>query len=310
MKILNKQDLQQLLPYSELIQALKTGFRSAAEVPLRHAHNVGDNSLLLMPSWQKDGMLGLKMTMVCPKNNEKNLETVQSTYILSDAVSGVPLAVLDGDELTSRRTACASALASSYLSNENASSLLMMGCGNLAPHLIHAHSAVRDLKDIYLWARRPEQAENLVKTLKEELDANIVAVNDPEKYANICDIISCATFANDPILKGKWLKSNGGQHIDLVGGYTYEMREADNDVIKSADLYVDTFDGALSEAGDLLRPIDQGVISKDDVKADFYDMVKVDFQKPSGHNNTLFKSVGTAIEDLIAAKLAYEKLTT
>lgn len=307
MKTLNNEDLANLLPYSQLINALEHGFRRGGDAPLRHSHSIGDNTLLLMPSWQLGGMMGLKMTMVCPENSKQNLENIQSTYILSDAQTGAIKAVMDGDELTFRRTACASALASSYLSNEKSKSMLMMGCGKLAPHLIRAHSSVRNLTKIYLWARRPGQAEKLAETLKPELDAEIIAVTDLKKYVNKCDIISCATFAKEPILKGKFLRTNGGQHIDLVGGYTYNMREADNDVIRSAALYVDTLDGALSEAGDLLRPIDEGVITKDDVKGDLFDMVKDDFQKNTCHKNTLFKSVGTALEDLIAAKMAFEK---
>lgn len=304
MKYLSKEQLETLLPYPELIDALRDGFREGGHVPLRHAHEVSENSLLLMPSWQQGGMMGLKMTMVCPENSKKGLDTIQSTYILSDATTGVAKAILDGDELTFRRTACASALASSYLSNPDATSMLMMGTGKLAPHLIRAHSSVRKLTEIYIWGRRPEQAEKLANELNEELSATVSAVENPEKYANICDIISCATFASEPILKGKWLNGDKSQHIDLVGGYTYDMREADNDVITSSNIYVDTFDGALAEAGDILRPIDENVISKNDVLGDLYDMASGGFSKPDDDNNTLFKSVGTALEDLIAAKLA------
>lgn len=309
MKYLSKEQLETLLPYPELIDAIRDGFRQGGNIPLRHVHEVGENSLLLMPSWQQGGMIGLKMTMVCPENSKKGLETIQSTYILSDAETGVPKAILDGDELTVRRTACASALASSYLSNRQAKSMLMMGTGKLAPHLIRAHSSVRELTEIYIWGRRPEQAERLAKELNNELSANVIAVEASEKYANICDIISCATFASEPILKGKWLNSDKSQHIDLVGGYTYDMREADNDVIAASNIYVDTFSGALSEAGDILRPIEQGIISKEDVLGDLYDMVGDGFTRTGNGKNSLFKSVGTALEDLIAAKLACRNLS-
>ncbi|MBT6037138.1 MAG: ornithine cyclodeaminase family protein [Kordiimonadaceae bacterium] len=306
MKYLSKELLETLLPYPELIDALNEGFRRGGNTPLRHVHKVGKNSLLLMPSWQQGGMMGLKMTMVCPDNGKQGLDTIQSTYILSDATTGVPKAILDGDELTFRRTACASALASSYLSTRQAKSMLMMGTGKLAPHLIRAHSSVRDLKEIYIWGRRFEQAEKLAKALNNELTATVTAIKDPSKYANICDIISCATFANEPILKGKWLNSDKPQHIDLVGGYTYDMREADNDVIACSNIYVDAFSGALSEAGDILRPIDEGIISKDDVLGDLFDLVSDNFKRQANGKNSFFKSVGTALEDLIAAKLGFD----
>jgi len=310
-KYFSKQELENALPYPELIEALKEGFREGGHVPTRHRHNVQtesgvENSLLLMPSWQIGGMVGLKIVMVCPENNLKNLETVQSTYIISDATTGEVKAILDGDELTARRTACASALASSYLSRTNSCSMLMMGAGKIASHLIKAHSAVRELKQVYIWARRSEQAEELANRLSNELSTTITAVDDPEKYANICDIISCATLSNEPILKGNWLKKDLKQHIDLVGGYTYDMREADNDVISKSEIYVDTLDGALAEAGDILRPIKEKVITASDIRGDLFNMVNKDFIKPITNKHTVFKSVGTALEDLIAAKYVFD----
>ena len=315
MKYFSKQEIESALPYEKLIEALKEGFREGGHVPTRHAHNVQtesgvENSLLLMPSWQIGGMIGLKMVMVCPENSLKDLETVQSTYILSDATTGEVKAILDGDELTARRTACASALASSYLSHTNSTSMLMMGAGKIAAHLIKAHTAVRELKKVYIWARRYEQSEKLALQLSHELSIEVSAVKDPEKYANICDIISCATLSNDPILRGKWLNGELRQHIDLVGGYNYDMREADNDVIATSDVYVDTFDGALAEAGDILRPIDENIITASDIRGDLFNIVDEKFSRPSSSKNTVFKSVGTALEDLIAAKYVIDNKIT
>lgn len=312
MKYLNGAELATLLPYDELIDALRKGFQMGGTAPLRHHHTIetengANNNFLLMPCWQKGEMMGVKMVMVCPDNAAKGLESVQSTYILSDATTGVVKAVLNGDELTVRRTACASALASSRLSNPKAKSFLMMGTGKLAPHLIRAHMVARDLEDIYIWGRRFEQAEKLANQLSKKLSINITAIHDPEKYANICDIISCATLAKKPVLKGKWLRKSKRQHIDLVGGYTYDMREADNDVINQSSLFVDTFDGALSEAGDILRPIEEGIITKDDVRGDLFNLVDHNFTDIPKGQTTLFKSVGTALEDLIAAQLAFQK---
>lgn len=311
MKYLDKDELIKALPYRELVEALRDGFKKGGNAPLRHFHSVKtksgtENSFLIMPCWQEGGMMGVKMVMVCPDNPKKNLGSVQSTYILSDAETGVTKALLDGDELTARRTSCASALASSYLSSPDATSMLMMGAGKIATHLIRAHCAVRDLKKIYIWNRDAEQGQKLANRLNQELNATVTSINDPKKYANTCDIISCATMAHEPILKGVWLSADKKQHIDLVGGYTYDMREADNDVMSGAAIYVDTFDGALAEAGDILRPIEEGIISRDDVKADLYKMVSDTFEAPTS-NRTVFKSVGTALEDLIAAKLAFDK---
>lgn len=312
MKIFTQQEIADLLPYPDLIIALQQAFEQGGETPLRHSHSVKnengtDNLLLLMPCWQQGDMLGIKMVMVCPDNHKQNLESVRSTYILSDANTGENLALMDGDELTARRTACASALASSYLSNPASDKMLMIGTGKIASHLIHAHSAIRDLKEIYVWGRNMKNAEKLANTLNKELDASICAVQSPDKCANICDIISCATMSSEPVLKGEWLNSNKQQHIDLVGAYTPDMREADNDVVTSCDIYVDTYEGALAEAGDIIAPIKNGIISRSDVLSELSEMIKPDFKLKKPRRSTMFKSVGTALEDLAAAKLAFNK---
>lgn len=311
MKTFSKQDLVSLLPYNELISALKEGFRVGAETPLRHSHQIktgseSENSLLIMPCWQVGGRLGIKTVMVCPDNHHHDLGAVQATYMLMDATTGLPLAQMDGDELTVRRTSSASALASSILSNPEANRLLMMGSGNLAPHMIRAHATARNLKEIFIWSRDHEQAKNLAKKLDQDLSAKVIAVDDPKEYAFDADIISSATLATNPIIKGAWLNPDKQQHIDIVGGYTYEMREADNDVLRNAAIYVDTFDGAMAEAGDILRPIDEGAITKEDVIGDLFTMVADNFKTPA-QKRTVFKSVGTALEDLVGANLAYHK---
>lgn len=312
MKIFNKQQVTDLLPYPELIDALRDAFRKGGQAPLRHSHSVAtdqgtDNSLLLMPCWIEGDMLGIKLVMVCPDNHKKNLESVRSTYILSDANTGENLALMEGDELTARRTACASALASSYLSDPASKKMLMIGTGKIAQHLIYAHAAVRNLSDIYIWGRNEENARHLADTLRKELNIKICSVKNPEKHANICDIISCATMSSEPVLNGKWLNSSKRQHIDLVGAYTPNMREADNDVIKLCDIYVDTYQGALAEAGDLTRPMEEGIIDRKDIVAELSEMVLPDFTVRNMTRSTLFKSVGNALEDLTAAKLVYNK---
>lgn len=311
MKIFNRQQVASLLPYVGLIEELKIAFNLGGQVPLRHSHSVKtndgtENLLLLMPCWQQGDMLGIKIVMVCPDNHKENLDSVSSTYILLDANTGKKLAMLDGDELTARRTACASALASSYLSDPAAESFLMIGTGTIAHHLVHAHSSVRNLRKIYIWGRNFDNAKSLADTLGKELDIEILAVESTEKYANMCDIISCATMSNAPVLKGKWLNVNKKQHIDLVGSYTANMREADNDVVSQCDIYVDTYEGALAEAGDIIQPIKEGILIEKEIVAELSELVKTDFAKVSNDRSTLFKSVGTALEDLAAAKLVYK----
>ena len=295
------------LPYDQLIKTLTVAFGSDIEVPQRAHHDVpvpdrNAGTLLLMPAWQAGGSMGVKIVTVFPDNATQGYPAVSASYILMNAETGVPIAVLDGTEITLRRTAAASALASSYLSRSNSSSLLMVGTGNLAPHLVAAHTAVRPIRDICIWGRRKEAAEKLAATLV--VPSFDVTVSDNLQQAvGQADIISCATLAIDPLIKGEWL--DAGQHIDLVGAFKPDMREADSDVISHADVYVDTKTGGFSEAGDIVQAINDGSINASDIKGELRDLVTGACSgRTSAEAITLFKSVGTALEDLAAAELA------
>lgn len=231
-------------------------------MPLRHHHPLNsDNTrrgmLLLMPAWQQDGFLGVKMVTVMPENGSKNLPSVQGNYTLFDATNGSIVAIMDAGELTLRRTAAASALAASYLARKNSSSFLMVGAGALAPYLIRAHCSVHALTDIKIWNHNGDKAVALASDLsKEGLPARAVA--SLEEAARAADTISCATLSTDPIIHGDWLKP--GAHLDLVGAFTPAMRESDDTAVTTASLFVDTFEGGLHEAGDIVQPLDAGII--------------------------------------------------
>jgi ornithine cyclodeaminase len=301
------------LPYRPLIDALKIAFASDVEAPVRSHHIIPvpagtDGNLLLMPAWQSGGSVGVKLVTVFPDNAQKGVPAVCGTYILMSADTGVPLATLDGSELTLRRPAAAFALASSYLSRDDARSFLMVGTGNLAPHLVMAHTAVRPIEHVTIWGRRPEAADDLASSLS---GGNFeVSVTDNLKAAaGEADIISCATLTTDPLIKGEWL--HDGQHLDLVGAFTPEMRETNTEALRRAAIYVDTRAGAFSEAGEIVQAMAKGAISEDDVRAELRDLCSGGAEgRQSPDQLTLFKSVGTALEDLAAAELAlknYEK---
>jgi ornithine cyclodeaminase len=224
--------------------------------------------------------------------------------MLFDAVDGRALALMDAGELTIRRTAAASALAASYLVRKDASTMLMVGAGAMAPCLIRAHSAVRDLKEISIWNHRPEKAEKLADDLtREGFSAQVVT--NLEDAARHADLISCATLSTEPLIKGEWLKP--GAHLDLVGAFTPAMRESNDDAVKIATLFVDTREGGLKEAGDIVQPLQTGVIRESDIQADLYDLCKgTHAGRALDDEITLFKSTGAALEDLAAAILAYE----
>lgn len=294
------------LPTGQLIEALKDAFASAVEVPPRSHHEVSvpggsAGALLLMPAWRTGAYMGVKIVTVFPDNAQQGNPAVYGSYLLMRADSGAPVALLDGTELTLRRTAAASALASSYLSREDASTLLMVGTGNLAPHLIKAHCTARSIKNVYIWGRRLEAAQHLADSLSGSSFGVSVETNLEEAVRN-ADIVSCATLASEPIVKGEWLKQ--GQHIDLVGAFTPKMSEADSAALTIASIYVDTRAGAFSEAGEIVQGIRDRSITETSIRGSLRELVTGAVNGRSGAEEiTLFKSVGTALEDLAAAEL-------
>ncbi|MBL1420331.1 MAG: ornithine cyclodeaminase family protein [Alphaproteobacteria bacterium] len=303
------QQIKLALPWLDLIEALRQQFILGCEMPQRHHHqfnipNEQAGTLLLMPAWQEGAYMGVKMVSVVPDNGTRNLPAIHGLYILSSAKMGENLALLDGAELTARRTAAASALAAGYLAREDASELLIVGAGKLSLNLIEAHCAIRPIKQVKIWARRTAQAEQLAR-LAQAHGFNAVAVEDLESAARKADIISCCTLSKQALIKGAWLKA--GAHLDLIGAYTPDMRESDDECVRSASIFVDTKVGALKEGGDIVQPIAAGVIAATDIKADLYQLCRGEVAgRKTDSEITLFKSVGCALEDLAAAILAYE----
>ena len=295
------------LPYGPLIDALEDAFRQQATVPARQHHRIevpqrADATLLLMPAWRAGQAIGVKVATIFPGNIDKGLPSVNASYLLLDANTGQPVAVLDGTEITLRRTAAASALASRYLSRKDAKSLLMVGTGKLAPHLVSAHATVRDLDTVMIWGRRPERALELGGTLAPG-SFSVSVVDDLESAVRRADIVSCATLATEPLVEGHWL--HPGQHLDLVGAFRPDMREADSEAIARSEVYVDTFEGALAEAGEIVQAMGSGKLVRDDIRGDLYSLARGTCPaRESADAITLFKSVGSAIEDLAAAELA------
>lgn len=294
------------LDWQVLIDALRATFRAGGNTPLRASYPVtpeGDR-LLLMPAWDESS-LGVKIVTVFPRNPARGLASVSALYLLLDAASGHPLALIDGETLTLRRTAAASALASLYLSRPDSRTLLAVGPGRLAPHLVAAHCAVRPIARVLVWGRDRARAEALAAALARDgfpaepcagLDAGLA----------VADIVTCATTAHEPVVRGALVRP--GTHVDLVGAFTPEMRESDDALIAKASVFVDTRAGALREAGDLLHAIDAGAIGREHVRAELAELCTgrhAGRQAPG--EVTVFKSVGTALEDLCAARLVFER---
>jgi ornithine cyclodeaminase len=310
------EQVTEALPWLALIDALDDIFTCEVHSPVRHHHHLHvsgdpDATLLLMPAWIEDRYLGVKQVNVFPGNTARREPGLTGHYLLSCARTGKHLAQFEANELTSRRTAAASALASRYLSRENAEELLMVGAGRMARRLVPAHAAVRPIKRVRVWDIYSESAAALVEELIEQgYKAEQVSEGGLQQAVGEADIISCATLSQTPLIHGEWLSP--GTHVDLVGSFTPYMREADDAVMERGHVFVDTRAGALAESGDLIDPIKSGAISESDILADFYELCgmrhlgRSELDHPS-EAVTVFKAVGASSEDLAAAIVAYER---
>jgi alanine dehydrogenase len=300
MLMLDAAEVARRLPWGALIDALDAMFREGCAAPLRHRHAVGETSLLLMPAWRARGHTGVKIVHVAPGNAARGEAAVNAVYLLSDAATGAPRAMLDGGMLTDRRTAATSVLAARHLARPDAARLLLLGSGKVAHALAGAYRAQFPIIDIVIWSRRAENAEALARRLAEH-GHPARAVVRPDLAA--ADIIACATLATEPLVRGGDL--GPGVHLDLVGAYRPDMREADGAALARARLVVDTRAGALAEAGDLLQAIAEGTITEAHVVAELAELCRGEVAgRETPDQVTVFKSVGWAGEDLAAAILA------
>lgn len=314
-------DIDRLVTYPELVETLRAAFKANINAPVRHHHTVprpdgAASTLLLMPAWSDfdglrrgsaDGFIGVKIVTVSPDNGAMGKPSVMGIYLLMDGKTGEPVALIDGQRLTVRRTAATSALAATYLARENAQNLLVVGSGALAPELAKAHASVRPIRTISIWNRSPKGAEQAAEALRNEgLNARTTA--DLASALAETDIVSTATLSTEPLVKGALLKE--GAHVDLVGAFSPTMRESDDETMRRGRVYVDTRGGALKEGGDIVQAIASGALSESRVAGDLHDLTRGHASgRQSATEITVFKSVGASLEDLAAAVEIYTRAT-
>jgi ornithine cyclodeaminase len=313
MRQIDAATLERVLDDASLIEALRLMFRQGCTVPVRHHHPVSvpgepDAMLLLMPAWAEGASIGVKVVNVFPGNAARGEAAVNGVYLLFSARDGKIEALIDGNMLTLRRTACASALAATYLARADASRMAMVGTGKLARHLIGAHAAARPIREVKIWGRSRDKAAAIAGELAgcpRFKGTAFSAAADLAAAVGWADVISCATLSAEPLVRGAWLKP--GAHLDLVGAYTPAMREADDEAVRRAagGVYVDTRAGATKEGGDIVQPLANGTLNETGIVGDLFELARG--TAPGRRDDTqitFFKSVGTALEDLAAAQLA------
>ncbi len=338
MLMLSSEEIRAAAPVTRVIDCLEQAFREGCVAPLRQVAEMpggeGGRLFLSMPAFHREGGGVTKLATVFPDNPAQGLPTIQSVIVVFSE-TGAPVALLDGIAVTQLRTGAASALASRYLSREDSAHLVVMGTGALAPAMAEAHCAARPITRVSVWGRRPERAAATAEAIRARVSATeamtdgtmsaartaagrggapgkpeveVVAPAALEEAVSTADIISCSTSSVTPLLAGKWLKP--GAFVDLVGSFSPRKREADDDVVRRSRLFVDTFEGALSEAGDFLDPLERGVITRERIEGELADLVSgrtVGRRTPD--EIITFKSVGAAIEDLATSRLVVGALS-
>jgi ornithine cyclodeaminase/alanine dehydrogenase-like protein (mu-crystallin family) len=296
LKYISAEDLAKLSPFRDVVEALRQGFREDIQTPVRHHHETSAvTTLLLMPAWNKE-FTGLKTVTVKTDNAASGVPTVQASYLLIDNATGTPVAMMD-------RTAAAGALASDYLSRKDSSTLLLIGAGALGPHFVNAHAAVRPIKKVLIYNRTPEKSETLAAGFRADGFATTTVSNLQSAMAE-ADIISGITSSNQAIIKGAWLKP--GTHIDLAGAFKPAMRETDAEAVGLSRVYVDTRDGAEAEAGDLIQAQREGQFEFSQIQGDLFELCRGTMMgRKTEDEITLFKSCGTALEDLATAVMVH-----
>ncbi|MGC8534171.1 MAG: ornithine cyclodeaminase family protein [Rhizomicrobium sp.] len=294
-----------------MVEALRDAFARGCVMPVRHHHSITvpgepEGTLLLMPAWQEGAQAGVKIATVFPGNATRGEPSVNATYLLFDARSGRPQALIDGDELTAQRTAATSVLAASYLARSDSEQLLIVGSGRIARYTALCYARMRpQLRGIAVWSRQEDKAAWLAKDLSAKTGLSVKSAPELPAAVREADIISCATLARDPLVFGAWLRP--GTHLDLIGGFTPDMREADDAAVAGASLFADTRESAVREAGDFVQPLRRGIIAADAI-VDLFALCGGSHQgRRDGSEITLFKSVGAALEDLAVAELLWQR---
>ena len=309
MKIIEAEQVNQALNFPLLINSLATGFKKDFGMPPRQVFSLSADPTVrdgfaVLPAWT-DEVVGLKAFTHFPENAALGLPVLHSKILLFNRSDGVPLAMIDGTSVTLWRTAAVSALASRFLARADSQTMLLLGTGNLAIPLVNAHLAEHTLSQIFLWGRSKEK----VSVLKQSLmllhpQVHFITVNDLPECVALVDIVVCATASAAPLVFGDNVMP--GCHVDLLGNHSPDRRECDTALISKSSIYVDYRPNVLKEAGEILIPIAEGKFKAGNIRGDLAELCRGGISARSGFSQiTVFKSVGTALSDLICAHLVF-----
>jgi ornithine cyclodeaminase len=315
-KYIGADDVARALPYDELVESLRDVYRAEGMsakrdlIDLENINNTKGTCIAFMPAWGPGHDLTTKIFTIFPDNPKLGLPTIYALIFVLDPTTGKPKAIVDGTEVTRRRTACMSALAADYLARSDSKNLVVCGAGALAPHAALAHACIRPIESIGIWARRTEAAESVVDYLRSQRnDLEIYVVDNLADACQRADIVTSQTSSPDPIVFGKWI--NPGTHLDFVGSHDPQRRECDDEAARRSKIYVDVMETAMKEAGDILIPLQSGAIDRAQIIGDLSDLTRERVAGREAESEvTLFKSTGSSLADLAAAELVVKNTTS
>lgn len=306
MQFFDQAAVAQALPYPALIEALAAGLQQPIESPARsvYAPNGDNSAVLIMPAWKVQEIMGVKLVSIWPGNSARGQSAVSAVYVLISCADGTPIAVLDGTELTLRRTAAAAALSARMLARKNSQTLAILGTGSLSVPMAVAHASVLDCKTILIWGRDSKKTQAVVDRLAlQGITAH--ASNDLQATLAQADVVSVASTANEPFIRSDWVRP--GTHLGLMGAFTPTMAEAEPALMQRAQVFADSREAVLQKGGEVLQAIQQGLMAAADIQAELAEMAAQPQRawRDSEEAITVFKSVGFASLDLIAAELVF-----
>ncbi|WP_417248907.1 ornithine cyclodeaminase family protein [Celeribacter sp.] len=288
-------------PYDWLnfVEAIKRGHQRPKAV-LKDVFLGPANKTLLSRAALIEGLgYGVKSVTVMAENSKRNLPTVQGGMLVFDPDTGAMRGLIDSGLVTDLKTASDSVLGAMLLARPDAKHHLIIGAGAVAHNIAVAYqTCLPHLSEVTIWNRNRTNAEALVEQLASEGITARVADDLPSAAAQ-ADIISTATMATEPVLLGEWVQP--GTHVDLIGAFKADMREADDTLLQKARLFVDSFDTTISHIGEIAIPLASGAISRDDIQADFYDLIAGHTGRENAKEITVFKNGGGAHLDLMIA---------
>jgi ornithine cyclodeaminase len=304
MRVLTEDEVRKRLQPAQVIAAIEVAFRDryhSTVVPVRSHMNLATGVFLIMPCYDSAGQtLGMKLAMV--QNQPETPESrVQATYMLLDPRTAQPGLIVSANYLTDVRTAATSAVATKLLAREEARVLGVFGTGRQARAHIQVLPCVRRFEQVLVCGREPGASRDFAQKMSSEMHLAIEPA-DPRTCAAESDVICACTTSPAPLFEGRVLRP--GTHLNLVGAFQPHTREVDSVTVQRSRVFVETYDGVLAEAGDLVIPIQEGSIHRDHIAGDLHQLVSG--QKRGGIDDgtiTLFKSVGYALEDLVTAEL-------